>query len=668
MVYAVFYRFCRREVAAVRYIRMACEVLGPTGDEKSGCRDLRLAYSSMMELKSTIPSYKDNRFNSVFVAAVSILQHRMDITSCQYSPAQDGHHQLSVFSSTGWTSSAVSILQHRMDIISCQYSPAQDGHHQLSVFSSTGWTSSAVRILQHRMDIISFLQDCMPTRNQKLESVLQDAISEEVNIFVGALAMLFYRVTGPYWQLLCVGKMKYAEFFMPVELPMQLKEWADDSSSTFMETVPSLFGAPLNNRFHTLLQFDEDSRPKVQQAISAICQAFVEVTERQLCDFLPDGGYHAVQDPAVLAKREHSHITNLLGEACFGDLDVSIYTQRNTSVHHHSTLIMLKRNKTMTEWFLKNSAASYKCHLQRLPDCENGTKSSIKMWLLPKGSALRSSTKRRSRVRRTWPGQKPVFWLKLTNLVEPSLQSLMLSDFWKDADFRERKSVLWKHACISSRWCWDSNQSTWNWPRTYPTLFSPWRLFWEKKIPFHDFWMPLICMLQIHCLIRTPVTLSLRRWKLKRNRIVSFLSPTYIQNQMLKMKLLRPLPHLVYKTLFLQSFDLERLVRMLPFSMTTTFMLDRWQRSSVNMKQKFNSCGRVLWQTIRTRGLPFPRQILTQLHAYLCLTLTFLSPQQMDAYGTSQVVTLCKRNTSCTSKHTHEGDNKIFLFFLLFFI
>ena len=224
---------------------MACEVLGPAGDEKSGCRDLRLAYCSMMELKSTIPSYKDNRFNSVFVAAVSILQHRMDIISCQYSPAQDGHHQLSVFSSTGWTSSAVRILQHRMDIISCQYSPAQDGHHQLSVFSSTewtssavhilqhrmdiiscpyspaqdghhqlsvfsstGWTSPAVRILQHRMDIISFLQDCMPTRNQKLESVLQDAISEEVNIFVGALAMLFYRVTGPYWQLLCVGKMK----------------------------------------------------------------------------------------------------------------------------------------------------------------------------------------------------------------------------------------------------------------------------------------------------------------------------------------------------------------------------------------------------------------------------------------------------------------------------
>ena len=535
-----------REAAAVRYIRMACEVLGPTGDEKSGCRDLWLAYCSMMELKSTIPSYKDNRFNSVFVAAVSILQHRMDI--------------------------------------------------------------------------ISFLQDYMPTRNQKLESVLQDAISEEVNIFVGALAMLFYRVTGPYWQLLCVGKRKYAEFFMPVvELHTQLKEWADDSSSTFMETVPSLFGAPLNNRFHTLLQFDEDSRPKVQQAISAICQAFVEVTERQLCDFLPDGRYHAVQDPAVLAKMEHSHITNLLGEACFGDLDVSIYTRRNTSVHHHSTLIMLKRNKTMTEWFLKKSAEE-QCRLLQM---SSSKASRLRKRHQEQHQDVAAAKRQRLEVQhqKKEQSEENLARTKASILTEVdklggALTAVTDVERLLTRCRLQRKSVLWKHTCVSSRWCWDSNQSTWNWPRTYPTLFSPWRLFCKKKIPFHDFWMPLICMLQIHCLIRTPVTLSLRRWKLKRNRIVPLLSPTYIQNQMLKMKFLHPLPHLVYKTLFLQSFDLERLVRMLPFSMTRTFMLDRLQRSSVNMKQKFNSCGRVLSQTIRTRGLP--RQILTQLHAYLC--------------------------------------------------
>ena len=41
-------------------------------------------------------------------------------------------------------------------------------------------------------------------------------------------------------------------------------------------------------------------------------------------------------------------------------------------------------------------------------------------------------------------------------------------------------------------------------------------------------------------------------------------------------------------------------------------------------------------------------------NSYVIFKKTFPSPQQMDAYGTSQVVTLFKRNRSCTSKHTHE--------------
>lgn len=122
-----FSNWYSQEAAAVRYIRMACEVLGPTGDEKSGCRDLWLAYCSMMELKSTIPSYKDNRFNSVFVADVSILQHRMDI---------------------------------------------------------------------------SFL----PTRNQKLVSVLQDVISEEVNRFCRSSCNALLQTHGAILAAVVCGK------------------------------------------------------------------------------------------------------------------------------------------------------------------------------------------------------------------------------------------------------------------------------------------------------------------------------------------------------------------------------------------------------------------------------------------------------------------------------
>lgn len=42
----------------------------------------------------------------------------------------------------------------------------------------------------------------LPSGNQKLKSGLQDALSDEINVYSGALAMLFDRVTNPYWHLL----------------------------------------------------------------------------------------------------------------------------------------------------------------------------------------------------------------------------------------------------------------------------------------------------------------------------------------------------------------------------------------------------------------------------------------------------------------------------------
>ena len=125
----------------------------------------------MMQIKSTVPSFKSNRFNSLFVGGASL-------------------------------------------------------HF-------------------HRLEIAEFLQSYMCARNQKLESVLQGAISEDVNIFVVALAMMYYHVMGPYWQLLCAGKTLCAEFHIPVaEMHTQLKEWARDSTSAFLEITPSLFNFP----------------------------------------------------------------------------------------------------------------------------------------------------------------------------------------------------------------------------------------------------------------------------------------------------------------------------------------------------------------------------------------------------------------------------------------
>ena len=94
----------------------------------------------------------------------------------------------------------------------------------------------------------------------------------------------------------------------------------------------------------------------MKAVLEKICAAMVVVTERQLADFLPNGRYHNVEDPDLWEKLEHSHITNLVAEECFADLDFSLFKRRNSSLHHHSTVNMLKRNKSVTSWFMKKSA------------------------------------------------------------------------------------------------------------------------------------------------------------------------------------------------------------------------------------------------------------------------------------------------------------------------
>ena len=52
---------------------------------------------------------------------------------------------------------------------------------------------------------------------------------------------------------------------------------------------------------------------------------------------------------------QHSLITNLVGEQCFGDLDLSLFKRRNASLHHHSTVNMLKGNRSVSSWLSKKT-------------------------------------------------------------------------------------------------------------------------------------------------------------------------------------------------------------------------------------------------------------------------------------------------------------------------
>jgi len=67
----------KKESAMQRAVRTTCDLLGPRGDQQSGCRAEWISY--LAGKKSFLTSFKGNRFNCLFNNAASVLFHLKDI-------------------------------------------------------------------------------------------------------------------------------------------------------------------------------------------------------------------------------------------------------------------------------------------------------------------------------------------------------------------------------------------------------------------------------------------------------------------------------------------------------------------------------------------------------------------------------------------------------------
>ena len=265
------------ESAVARYIRTACDVLGPRGDDKSGCRDAWEAYCSLKEVSSLIKSYRSNRFNNYFEGAASL-------------------------------------------------------HY-------------------HRKDIEEFFSNYASTPNLKLQSVLADCQSNEIDILLSAIGIAYFVLTGPYW-LLITSSTQYLDLYKYLT-PMREKmvENAEDASGLLENPSSLIPGFSVDGKDVLPRLLEVTSQEQLRDSLQTLFKGFVAVTDRQLTDFLPGGQYHDVQDPERRQKMKHTQLTNLIGEACLGDLDYSMFVKRHASLHYRSFTSMMARNQTMSSWF-----------------------------------------------------------------------------------------------------------------------------------------------------------------------------------------------------------------------------------------------------------------------------------------------------------------------------
>ena len=111
--------------------------------------------------------------------------------------------------------------------------------------------------------------------------------------------------------------------------------------------VQSLF--TLNEETHSLL-FD---------LIKLVATAMIKCIDKQLVDFLPGGKFH-VSNEIDVRHTKFAHTTNLAGDHHFGDLGSSQKRRPSASMHHHSSIQLLKRNrKQMVSW-LEDMASTHR--------------------------------------------------------------------------------------------------------------------------------------------------------------------------------------------------------------------------------------------------------------------------------------------------------------------
>ena len=80
--------------------------------------------------------------------------------------------------------------------------------------------------------------------------------------------------------------------------------------------LPPIFAQQMQDcaSFKAAIQVAESTKQQIIKIYQSLCGELITVVDLQLSDFLPQGHYHAVTNPAMQQKLAHSQMMNLLGE------------------------------------------------------------------------------------------------------------------------------------------------------------------------------------------------------------------------------------------------------------------------------------------------------------------------------------------------------------------
>ena len=307
------------------------------GFHKYSCDDLKIMEKSIAETdgplgRDALPVFK------MWSKKGTVLERAIRTTSDIFGPAGD-HHGLR----DRWEAYCVN-----------RGIKSTIGNYRDNRFNALFQTSA--EIILHREDFLEVLSTCKQP-NLKLISVGADLKSDIICSMMKIFGLLFLKVTGPYWNLITSGCVAYLELYSYIQDLRDFMNICIENPSSLLKEESHWLDEELLNevphfdRFLQKLSTDTQATEFESAVICLALKAMSRTIDKQLTDFLPEGQYSKEANKDDLKRTSFAHVTNLGCEHHFGDLDSSQKRRPNASMHHHSSIQLLKRNRSsMMQW------------------------------------------------------------------------------------------------------------------------------------------------------------------------------------------------------------------------------------------------------------------------------------------------------------------------------
>ena len=235
------------------------------------------------------------------------------------------------------------------------------GNYKDNRFNALFQTAAEIHL--HRHDFMVVLNS-VKSPNLKLKSVIADLKSEKIMIIVQCLGLIYLKVTGPYWNLVTGSQVPYLELYHEIRNILTFLENCEKEPAIIGDLNSHWCSEDLNEVLQVQYQCqlskklgqlpDNENRNLLFTTVGIIAKAMTRTINTQLKDFIPSGQFSSQSSKNDLNRTRFAHTTNLGCEHHFGDLDSSQRRRPSASMHHHSSVQLLKRNrKPMMDW-LKN--------------------------------------------------------------------------------------------------------------------------------------------------------------------------------------------------------------------------------------------------------------------------------------------------------------------------